>query len=416
MNIQTVLQLFRRHFDWTLALTIMVITLLGLLNLYSATRYVPQRGLFGQQIVWIALGTVFYLAFALIDYRTWLRASWILLMIGILALLGVMFFGHTVNRSTRWVGIGPFGGQPSEFIKIAVILELARLVHDSESGLSPIDLAVRLAGLIAVIVLIVIQPDMGTAVMVAMICLSILFLTTRSVRWPLAGFGGLLAAVVLVAFRPDLAAAAIIGAVCLAILFVAPRRLRWLFGGGGAFFLMVPTFWKYVIWEHVLRPKQKGRIMALIDPASDPSGLAWQGRQSVFAIGSGQGTGKGFMQGTQNKLNLVPEQMTDFPFSVWAEEWGFAGSLVFLTCYLVLIFWTLNVASETRDRFGATLCCGVAAFVFWHVFVNISMVVGIAPVVGVTLPLVSYGGSSMLTFFVALGLVASVSIRRHARA
>ena len=122
--------------------------------------------------------------------------------------------------------------------------------------------------------------------------------------------------------------------------------------------------------------------------------------------------GKGYLHGTQNQLNFLPEHWSDFPFSVWAEEWGFAGSVALLGLYLFLILWIVNVASQARDRFGATICVGVAAMLFWHVFVNIAMVTGLAPVVGVTLPLISHGGSSLLTFFIGLGLVASVSMRR----
>jgi rod shape determining protein RodA len=169
----------------------------------------------------------------------------------------------------------------------------------------------------------------------------------------------------------------------------------------------VPLLWAY------LHDYQKQRIWTFLDPSRDPSGAGWHARQSIFAVGSGRLSGKGFMDGTQNQLNFLPEQTTDFPFSVFAEEWGFVGSLVLLSLYVFLILWIINVASQARDRFGATLCLGVGAMLFWQVVVNIGMVTGLAPVVGVTLPLVSYGGSSVITVFLGLGLVASVSIRRY---
>jgi rod shape determining protein RodA len=134
-----------------------------------------------------------------------------------------------------------------------------------------------------------------------------------------------------------------------------------------------------------------------------------------MAIGSGRWSGKGFTEGTQNQLNFLPEHWSDFPFSVWAEEWGFIGSIILIGLYAFLILWTLHIASQARDRFGATICAGVAAMLFWHVMVNLAMVTGLAPVVGVTLPLVSHGGSSVMTIFIGLGLVASVSMRRFAR-
>jgi rod shape determining protein RodA len=158
---------------------------------------------------------------------------------------------------------------------------------------------------------------------------------------------------------------------------------------------------------------QKTRVLAFLDPSADPTGSGWHTRQSIFAVGSGKITGKGLGEGTQNQFDFLPEHWTDFPFSVWAEEWGFLGSLVLLALYGFLIVWVLNVAMNARDRAGSVLCIGIAAMTFWHVLVNVAMVLGMAPVVGVTLPFVSYGGSSLLTFFIGMGMVASVSLRKH---
>jgi rod shape determining protein RodA len=163
---------------------------------------------------------------------------------------------------------------------------------------------------------------------------------------------------------------------------------------------------------------QKNRILGFIDcSASDRLSAAtancWHTTQSVFAVGSGKLTGKGFLEGTQNQFNFVPEHWTDFPYSVWAEEWGFAGSVFLIGLFGFLLVWILNVALSARDRVGAVICVGVAAMTFWHVLVNIAMVLGIAPVVGVTLPFISYGGSSLVTFFIAMGLVSNVSLRKH---
>ena len=163
---------------------------------------------------------------------------------------------------------------------------------------------------------------------------------------------------------------------------------------------------------------QKNRILGFIDCSaadrfSATQSNCWHTVQSVFAVGSGKLTGKGFLEGTQNQFNFVPEHWTDFPYSVWAEEWGFVGSVGLLALFAFLLVWILNVAMNARDRAGAVICIGVGAMTFWHVLVNIAMVLGMAPVVGVTLPFISYGGSSLLTFFVAMGLVASVSLRKH---
>jgi rod shape determining protein RodA len=159
---------------------------------------------------------------------------------------------------------------------------------------------------------------------------------------------------------------------------------------------------------------QVKRLKIFLDPSLDPSGAGWHARQAIFAVGSGRWTGKGWLHGTQNQLQFLPEHWTDFPFAVWAEEWGFLGCAALIGAYLFLIVWSLHLASEARDRFAQGLCVGAAALLFWHVFFNIGMVAGILPVVGVTLPLVSYGGSSLLTAMAALGLIMNVSIRRYA--
>jgi rod shape determining protein RodA len=356
----------RTHCDWPLVLCTLAIAAIGLVNLYSATRAAPKHNMFEVQIWWMALGLPAMVVLSALDYRLWLRFAWIALGVCMVLIVAVHYAGHTVKGSRRWLGIGPIGGQPSELMKLAAILVLARLVHDRASeDVTLLGMALRAGALLAAVILIAWQPDLGTAVLVALICLTVAVLAARRI-WPI--FAGL----------------AVAGAA-------------------------VPVFWAYV-----LKGYQKKRILTFMDPSTDPSGAGWHARQSIFAIGSGRLAGKGYLHGTQNQLNFLPEHWTDFPFSVWAEEWGFAGSAVLLGLYLFLILWIINIASQARDRFGATLCVGVAAMFLWHVVVNIAMVTGLAPVVGVTLPLVSYGGSSVLTMFIGLGLVASVSIRRYA--
>jgi rod shape determining protein RodA len=361
------LRRLRTHFDWALAAVIVAIAAIGLVNLYSATRAAPIHGLFEAHVRFLVLGFGVFFALAIADYRVWLRFSWVVLLVGVIAVVGVHFGGVVVKGSRRWLGVGTFRLQPSEFVKIAVILALARFVHDRENDdLKLVGLGARFAAFLATILLIAWQPDLGTAMLVALICVSVLTLAARRIWLVVAGLGG--------------------GAAALPFL-----------------------------WAYALKDYQKKRILTFMDPSSDPSGAGWHARQSIFAVGSGRLGGKGYLHGTQNQLNFLPEHWTDFPFSVWAEEWGFAGSIVLLGLYLFLILWIVNIASQARDRFGATLCIGVAAMIFWHVIVNIAMVTGLAPVVGVTLPLISSGGSSVLTMFIGLGLVASVSIRRYAQ-
>jgi len=208
--------------------------------------------------------------------------------------------------------------------------------------------------------------------------------------------------------QPDLGTALILYLIATTIMMVVALQLHVKLLTLGAELLVGTTFFLYKLHGY-----QKKRILTFIDPSLDPSGAGWHARQAIFAVGSGRWTGKGWLHGTQNQLQFLPEHWTDFPFAVFAEEWGFLGCALLIGCYLFLILWALNLAAEARDRFAETLCVGCAALLFWDVFFNIGMVAGILPVVGVTLPLVSYGGSSLMTVMVALGLIMNVSIRRY---
>jgi rod shape determining protein RodA len=282
----------------------------------------------------------------------------------IVMILAVRFFFEAVKGSQRWIILGPLRIQPSELAKLAVILSLARLLHDwEEQDMSLESLAPLIALLLFPVLLVAWQPDLGSASLIGLIVVSMSLLLVKTV-WP-------------------------IGLAILAGLAVMP-----------------------LFWER-MEDYQQNRVLAFLDPGADPTGIAWQTSQSVKAVGSGQFSGKGFMEATQNHFNFLPEHWTDFPFSVWAEEWGFLGSMVMLLAYLLLIFWIVNVALNAKGIFGQAICIGVAALLFWHTIINILMVVGWAPVVGVPLPLVSYGGSSMITILMGLGMVASVSKRRR---
>ncbi|HLU65267.1 MAG TPA: rod shape-determining protein RodA, partial [Kofleriaceae bacterium] len=317
------------------------------------------------QVMWTSAGLGLYIVITAIDYRTLHRLAWIGLALAVIAIVAVKLLSDPIKGSQRWFELGSVNVQPSEVAKIAVILALARLLHDRAQGemQGPAEVAPALIGLALPIVLVAVQPDLGTASLIALIALSVGFLLVKNL-WPLVG--GV--------------------AVALALL--------------------------PVLWER-MEEYQRGRVLAFLDPSADPTGLGWHTQQSIFAVGSGRMSGKGFMDATQNHFNFLPEHWTDFPFSVWAEEWGFIGSVALLLVFAFLVLWIVNIALNARDRFGTAICLGMAAMLFWHVVVNIAMVLGLAPVVGVTLPLVSYGGSSTIAFFVGLGLVSSVSLRRH---
>lgn len=355
----------RFRFDWTLTGAIVAVMGLGLLNLWSAVRE-RQFQLFGQQLSWIALGALVFLAVASFDYRLLARIGYILYGLGAAVLLAVLLGGKVVAGSRRWFDLGPFHFQPSEIMKVLLIIAMAKYLHDTPAleGRTMRHLLIPL-GLAAVpVLLIAAQPDFSTAFLIGMIFVTVMLVARLSLK-TFAGIGA------------------------IAVLAAAP------------------------VWEYVLHDYHKNRVVAFLNPAANLAS-AWQPKQAMNAIGSGRFLGKGFLQGTQIRVRSLPALWTDFPFAVWAEEWGFLGGLVVLLAYGFLIVWAIKIGREARDRFGIAICIGVAAMLFWQVAINIGMVSGLLPVMGVTLPLISYGGSSMLTVMIAMGLVMNVSVRRFA--
>ncbi|HUJ62299.1 MAG TPA: rod shape-determining protein RodA [Kofleriaceae bacterium] len=360
---------FRAAVDWPLIVTIVLLCTIGMLNLYSATRGVRHHAKFDTQVQWMIVGAIGFVAVTVIDYRTLVRLAWGGLGVATLLLVVARLVGHPAAADNhgytyRWLNLGGMGIQPSELVKLTMILVLAHMFAHAEPHSYPLRrIGPQLLVLAVPIVIIAAQPDLGTAVLLTLIVLTVGFLAMPNV-WPMVySVTGLL--------------------------------------------LAVP-----ILFEK-LQTYQKDRILGFIDCNVAPSKTCWHTTQSIYAVGSGKIWGKGFLEGTQNQFNFVPEHWTDFPYSVWAEEWGFVGSVFLLAMFAFLLVWTINVALSARDRVGSVICVGVAAMTFWHVVVNVAMVLGIAPVVGVTLPFISYGGSSLVTFFLAMGLVANVSLRKH---
>ena len=353
----------RFRFDWTLTLSALTVAGLGLVNLWSAVHD-RQANLFSQQISWLGLGAAVFLGVAAFDYRHIARLGYVAYGVGVALLLVVVVAGKSVGGGQRWFDMGPFHVQPSELMQLLTVVALGRYFNDSPAleGRSWGHMAIPVALVSVPALLIAKQPDFGTAFLLLLTFFSIMMTARLKVK----------------------TLAIVLGLATLGALAYGPR---------------------------LLHGYQLKRVEAFFNPNSEG---AYQARQALNAIGSGRFVGKGFMHGTQIRLRHFPALWTDFPFAVWAEEWGFLGCFVLLIAYLIMILWILKIAGEARDRFGATVCVGVAAMLFWHVAINIGMVSGILPVVGVTLPLISYGGSSVLTIMVALGLVMNVSVRRFA--
>ncbi len=356
-----------QNFDWGLLGLTLMIACIGLVTLYSAVTAEtpePQKILFYKQLVWFGVGLVAMVVAFLFNYKLLDRWAPTLYIICILLLVAVLFMGKYAGGSKRWLILGPVSIQPSELVKLSVILILARYFSKDAytRGFTLRELIRPALAILIPFVLIVRQPDLGTAMLVMLIAGSItLFVKIE---------------------RRSLIALIVSGAV------------------------LVPLVW------FVLKPYQQQRILVFLNPDNDPLRAGYHIIQSKIAIGSGMLTGKGYLKGTQNALSFLPEEHTDFIFSVLAEEWGFIGSLVLVLLFLIFIFWGLNVAIACREPFGTIVAVGVTAMIFWQSIINIGMAMGLMPVVGVPLPFISYGGSSVLTTAIGIGLLLNVSMRR----
>ena len=358
----------RDNFDWALFLTAAALAVVGVINLYSATSVsrAALSEIYIQQVYWLVLGGILAAVVTVIDYRHYERLGYVLYVVGIILLLLVFILGKDIRGSSRWISIGSFGFQPSEFMKLFMIIALAKYLHDDpkteERSLK--DLLIPAALTTVPMLLILKQPDLGTALILSLIFATICLLT--KIRW---------------------------------------QSLVTLVVGGG---IAAP-----LIWTYVLRDYQKLRIMVFLNPEANILGSGWHAHHARVAIGAGGWTGQGFMRGTQNQFLFLPDQHSDFPFAVFAEDWGFLGCLVLVALYAFLVLWSVRIAATAKDRFGAVLAVGVGSLIFWHAFFNLGMVTGILPVVGVTLPLFSAGGSSVLTVMIGIGLLMNVSMRRY---
>ena len=354
-------------FDWGLLALTLSIGAAGLVVLYSAVSagaIEPDTVLFKKQLIWYGGGLGVMVGCFLFDYKQFERFANFIYLFSVGTLTAVLFFGKYVGGSKRWLALGPFSLQPSEMAKVAVIIVLARYYAKliSTEGLTLRDLMVPALLTALPFGLIVRQPDLGTAMVIALIA-GVMTLFAKLER----------------------------------------KALGWLVA---TFTMLVPSVW------FLLRGYQKQRILTFLNPERDPLGTGYHIIQSKIAIGSGMLTGKGFLKGTQSALSFLPEQHTDFIFSVLAEEWGLMGTLTVIILFLLIIAWGLSIAGRCRDPFGILLSVGVTAMIAWQVFINIGMVTGLMPVVGVTLPFVSYGGSSIITMMMGIGLLMNVSMRR----
>ena len=356
-----------KYFDWGLLGMTVLLGFLGLVTLYSAVTSAsptPQKIYYFKQLVWYCAGLIVMVISFLINYKLLDRWANAIYAICILLLICVLLFGKYVGGARRWLILGPLSIQPSEFVKIAVIICLARY-YSKIANIRGLNLRELLTPLILAAIpffLIVRQPDLGTAMLVVLIASSM-------------------------------------------TVFVKIERRSFLYIIASCT-ITIPMVWFF------LKGYQKKRILTFLNPELDPLGAGYHIIQSKIAIGSGMISGKGFLKGTQNALSFLPEQHTDFIFSVLAEEMGFVGSVIPLLIFMMLIIWGLNVAYRCRDPFGTILAVGISSMIFWQVFINVGMAMGLMPIVGVPLPFISYGGSSIVAMMICIGLLMNVSMRR----
>jgi rod shape determining protein RodA len=353
------------HIDWALLLAVFALCGLGATTIYSAT-FDPTHGASHRYIIQlyaIAIGLGAMLVMLTLDYRTFTDKSHLIYLAILAVLIYVLLFGHEGKGARRWIPVGAFNLQPSEFAKIAVALVLAKYFGENRGQPQWTDLAIGGALTLVPLGLIAKEPDLGTAVTLVPIFLAIAYLAGMRMR--------------------------IFAFIFLAILLAAP-----------------------VAWKFALKDYQKSRISTFLDPSQDAKGAGYQQIQARITVGSGGLTGKGFKNGTQGQLRFLPEVDNDFIFSVLAEEHGLAGVLVALGLYLFVILRALEAASLAKDRLGSYLVLGVLASFTFQVVYNVTMSAGLAPVKGLTLPLMSYGGSSMIATLAGFGLVLNVRMRR----
>jgi rod shape determining protein RodA len=353
------------HIDWALVAAILALCALGVAMIYSTTSD-PTRGassLYVTQLYAIVIGIGALLFTLSLDYRTFTDKSLLIYLALAGVLVYVIFFGTTQMGARRWIALGTLNLQPSEFAKIGLALVLAKFFGENRGAPAWTDLAIAGTLTLVPLGLIAKEPDLGTAVTLIPVFLAVAYLAGMQMR--------------------------VLGVLCIALVLSSP-----------------------IVWKFGLKDYQKTRISTFLDPSQDARGAGYQQIQARITVGSGGLTGKGFKQGTQGQLRFLPVAHNDFIFSVLAEEQGFAGVLVALGLYLFVILRSLEAARLAKDRLGSYLVLGVLASFTFQVVYNITMSAGLAPVKGLTLPLMSYGGSSMIATLAGFGLILNVRMRR----
>ena len=339
------------------------IIFIGLINIYSASIADNTHKFFTRQMIWIAIGIVIGFIIFKVNYSIWEKYSYPIYFFALILLVVVYIFSPTIKGAHRWLVLGPISLQPSEFAKFTTIMALAYYLSNKKQSLDFKSIIIPLLIITIPFLMILIQPDLGTAGTLMLI-----------------GVG---------------------------MLLVFGLRLRFFI-----FSLITGFAGIFVLYDFILKDYQRRRLTTFLNPEKDPLGAGYHIIQSKIAIGSGGFWGKGFLKGTQTQLSFLPEQHTDFVFSVFAEEWGAIGVSLILFLYLILFLWGISVAKNSKDQFGKFLATGIVLHLFIHFIINLAMITGAFPVVGIPLPFLSYGGSSLLVLFLEMGLLFNIQANR----
>lgn len=352
---------YLRGMDWAVVTNVLLLSVIGFIVVYSATTHNADISqLWKKQLFWFFISLFGMWLFSRIDYRFWIEASYIFYWVSIVSLLAVLVIGDETNGARRWIKLGILSYQPSELAKLSVLLVLARYIGSKTVELFYLGRLLLLMAMLGLpLILILKQPDLGSALLLVPVSIILMYVGGVPFKW-----------------------------------------LSWLLGIGLA---SMPLVW------HFLKDYQKERLEVFINPQDDPLGAGYNIIQSMIAIGSGGISGKGYLQGTQTQLSFIPEHHTDFIFSVVGEEWGFVGCVVVLGLYYFMIQRTFEISRKARDREGSLLALGIASMFAVQIVINVGMTVGLLPVTGLTLPFISYGGSSLVFSFAAVGILLNIS-------
>jgi rod shape determining protein RodA len=357
------------HLDWYLIINGLALFAIGILNLISATSsfYSGSYNYIMKQLIAFFIGIILIFVIIYYDYRVIASHSKWLYLSALLLIVLVLVIGMIAGGAKRWISILGISFQPSEFMKPILVLYLANKLYEKKRdnmplGLKDISLPIFLTLLPAI--LIVKQPDLGTTVIIVLTCLAILW-------------------------------------------FVGLKKSTY------ALLVGIGALSPFILWEYLMKPYQKMRILSFINIDADPSGFGYHAKQAMIAVGSGKFFGKGYMAGTQHKLQFIPEHHTDFIYTVFGEEWGFLGSIVLFALFISFIYRCLRISQTANDELGSIIAFGIASIIYLQFTINVLMAIHLAPVVGIPLPFISYGGSSLVTMLVSVGILLNINMRRY---